>query len=47
MAMVCLIYLSLGTLVTPALWLDPLGPLAKILPALMLSLITWVLLEER
>ncbi|MBO9467127.1 SDR family oxidoreductase [Tropicibacter sp. R15_0] len=47
MAMVCLIYLSLGTLVTPALWLDPLGPLAKILPALMLSLITWALLEER
>ncbi len=47
MIAVCLIYLGLGTLVTPAMWLDPLGPLAKIAPALVLALVTWALLEER
>ncbi|WP_299927224.1 SDR family oxidoreductase [uncultured Pelagimonas sp.] len=47
MIAVCLIYLGLGTLVTPAMWLDPLGPLPKIAPALVLSLVTWALLEER
>ncbi len=47
MIAVCLIYLGLGTLLTPEMWLDPLGPLAKIAPALVLSGVTWVLLEER
>ncbi len=47
MAAVCLIYLGLSTLVSPSLWLDPLGPLVKIGPAFLLALITWALLEER
>lgn len=47
MALVCVIYLISASLVTPILWLDPLGPLVKILPALMLSLVTRALLEDR
>ena len=47
MALVCVIYLISASLVTPMLWLDPLGPLVKILPALMLSLLTRALLEDR
>lgn len=47
MAGVSAIYLVMGTVVTPHLWADPLGPLAKIGPALMLALVTAHLLEER
>jgi uncharacterized protein YbjT (DUF2867 family) len=39
---------SIGaTLVVPHLWLDPLGPLVKALPALVLALVGAALLEER
>ncbi|MBX2853983.1 MAG: SDR family oxidoreductase [Rhodobacteraceae bacterium] len=44
---VSLIYLAAATLITPALWLDPLGPLVKILPALMAILTVRALLETR
>jgi uncharacterized membrane protein len=47
MAGVSAIYLVMGTVVTPHLWADPLGPLAKIGPALMLALVTAHLLEDR
>ncbi len=40
-------YLVVATAVVPGLWLDPLGPLVKILPALMLSLIAIPMLESR
>ena len=36
-----------GTVLTPALWLDPLGPFVKILPTTLLAAVTWVVLEER
>jgi hypothetical protein len=47
MVTVSAIYLGLGTLITPGMWLDPLGPMVKIGPAIGLALVTWALLEER
>lgn len=40
-------YLAAATFVTPGLWLDPLGPLVKVVPAAMLALLALPLLEER
>ena len=40
-------YLAAGTLMTPALWADPLGPFVKTMPAAMLALVCATLLEER
>ena len=42
-----LAYLALGTALTPWLWADPLGPLAKIPPVIALALITHALQERR
>lgn len=42
-----LAYLAAGTLLTPWLWADPLGPFVKTLPAAVLALVTWAMLEER
>ncbi|MEW2912700.1 SDR family oxidoreductase [Leisingera sp. JC11] len=47
MVAVSLIYLAAATAVTPQMWADPLGPLVKVLPGLMLALITHQLLQER
>ena len=47
MLSVSLIYLISGTVVTPALWADPLGPLVKILPAILAFLLMRPLLEDR
>lgn len=47
MALVGLGYLVLGTVLTPWLWADPLGPFLKVLPGLVLALITRPLLEAR
>ncbi len=44
---VSLFYLLMATVFVPALWVDPLGPLVKILPAMILSLIVHQLLESR
>lgn len=44
---VSLAYLAAATLILPGLWADPLGPLVKILPAMMLSLVTRQMLETR
>lgn len=44
---VSLLYLCAATVVTPMLWLDPLGPLLKILPAGLLALAAVPLLEAR
>ncbi|MCD2181841.1 DoxX-like family protein [Rhizobium sp. GN54] len=46
-AALALAYLAGGTLLEPALWLDPLGPYVKVLPALALTLTTLALLDER
>jgi len=44
---VSLTYLVASTLTVPALWLDPLGPLVKILPSLVLAGIARLTLEAR
>lgn len=40
-------YLGGGSLLEPALWLDPLGPLVKILPSILLTLVALATLDER
>lgn len=47
MMAVSLAYLVGGTLFQPGLWLDPLGPLVKIFPSLVLTLATLAILPER
>lgn len=42
-----LLYLAAGTVLTPHLWADPLGPFVKTLPAAILALVCATLLEER
>ena len=44
---VSLFYLLASSLIVPALWLDPLGPMVKVLPSLGLALVVRVLLESR
>ena len=47
MALTSAAYLTGGSLVTPGLWLDPLAPLLKILPAIGLALVAAALLDRR
>lgn len=44
---VSLFYLAASTLVVPNLWLDPLGPLVKVLPSIALALVARIALETR
>lgn len=44
---VSLVYLALGTILAPHLWLDPLGAYVKIIPALVLGIAAALMLEER
>jgi uncharacterized protein YbjT (DUF2867 family) len=41
------LYLALGTLFAPDLWLDPLGPYLKVLPGIVLALVALAIAEER
>jgi len=47
MIVLALGYLGAATLVTPDLWLDPLGPMVKVLPSIVLALFPLLLLERR
>ncbi len=47
MIVVSLAYLAGGTLFVPGLWLDPLGPLVKVVPSIVLALVVWLGVEER
>lgn len=47
MIAVSAIYLGSATVLTPSFWADPLGPMVKVLPAIMLAWITHTLLEPR
>ena len=40
-------YLVLGSVLVPDLWLDPLGPYLKILPAILVALLLASIVEER
>lgn len=44
---VSLFYVAAGTLLKPELWADPLGPMMKIWPILILNLICLAMLDER
>lgn len=44
---VSLFYLGASTLFVPHLWLDPLGPLVKVLPGIALALVARIALETR
>ena len=47
MIVIGLFYLAASTFIAPQLWFDPLGPLVKIVPAIMLAALGRVLLEAR
>ena len=47
MVAVTLAYLLAGSIVRPDLWLDPLAPLMKAVPALVLTLVAAALLDKR
>ena len=47
MIAVSLVYLAAATAVTPGLWLDPLGPLIKVLPSVVLAAVARAMLETR
>jgi hypothetical protein len=47
MLVVTPIYLLIGTVLAPGLWLDPLGPLLKIVPMLVATLMTLAIMDER
>ncbi len=42
-----LAYLAGGTVLTPNLWADPLGPLVKAIPAMCLAVVALALAEDR
>lgn len=44
---VSLFYLAASTLFVPDLWLDPLGPMVKVLPSIALALVARIALENR
>lgn len=44
---ISLFYVVAGTILLPRLWLEPLGPLAKIWPILMLNLTALAILKDR
>lgn len=47
MIVLTLLYLVAGSLLAPGLWLDPLAPYAKTIPAALLALITFHMLDKR
>ncbi|KJF74217.1 SDR family oxidoreductase [Agrobacterium arsenijevicii] len=47
MLLVTAAYLTGGSLLEPGLWLDPLGPLVKVLPSIALTLAALATLDER
>lgn len=40
-------YLAASLLAAPDLWADPLGPMVKVFPAMMLAAMVWLLMEDR
>lgn len=42
-----LVYVAIGTALLPALWIEPLGPMLKILPILALILVALAILDDR
>ncbi|MGH1367560.1 MAG: SDR family oxidoreductase [Maritimibacter sp.] len=47
MALFSIFYLAGATIVLPELWADPLGPLVKVIPIIVLTLVARVLIDSR
>ena len=47
MVALSLAYLAAASALTPGLWLDPIGPLVKVLPSVLLAVATLAILDER
>lgn len=47
MVALSLAYLASATVLAPGLWVDPLGPLVKVLPSIVLTLVALAILDER
>lgn len=45
--LIALAYAIIGTILVPRLWADPLGPMLKIWPVIMLHLVALAILEDR
>ncbi|MEM8823821.1 MAG: DoxX-like family protein, partial [Pseudomonadota bacterium] len=41
------IYLAGSLIFAPDLWVDPLGPMVKVIPSLVLAALVWLMLEDR
>jgi hypothetical protein len=44
---ISIVYVIIGTVLVPRLWSDPLGPMLKIWPVLVLNLVALAILEDR
>jgi hypothetical protein len=44
---ISLFYVIAGTIILPRLWIDPLGPMVKILPIMILNLVAFAILKDR
>ena len=44
---ITLIYMVTGTILLPGLWKEPLGPMLKVVPILVLNLTALAVLEDR
>jgi hypothetical protein len=40
-------YVIAGTIILPRLWIDPLGPMVKIFPIMVLTLVALAILKDR
>jgi uncharacterized protein YbjT (DUF2867 family) len=47
MAWISILYMAGSAIFAPDLWLDPLGPMVKIVPALALTIVALAILDER
>ena len=41
------LYMLVGTIILPRLWLDPIGPMLKMLPVMVLNLVALAIVDER
>ena len=44
---ISLFYVIAGTIILPRLWIDPLGPMVKIFPIMVLTLVALAILKDR
>ena len=44
---ISLFYVVAGTIILPRLWIDPLGPMVKIFPIMVLTLVALAILKDR